>query len=493
VEVPKWVVRNLKDKSKTNLRSSDKIEFICPIHGEYTQKLYTHINLTKGCPRCSRSKSLKESRKRKRPRWKELEKLIGEDKTKDLGCFDKVTLVCDKHGPYEQTVNSFLEGRNGCQECRWENYSKVRSKNERAKNPYPESFYDDLYDKEKFLKVKPRALDKVDFWCPDHGKYSQRLADHLRGSGCPLCHQLTSKDEEELASLLRSHGVEVEQKRRDLIYNPSTGRGLELDIYIPSHKLAIEYNGLYWHSEEGIRDEDIFSNVIEPQEYHLLKTVLCEEKGIQLIHIFEDDWRERKDRCVNLILSRLDLLEREPIGARQTEVKEVSSEEARSFYSKYHIQGMGYGECFGLYHKGILVSAISVMRAPSNTIDAGSHILNRYASKDSLFVIGGIEKLLKYAEETLDIARWVSYADRTISNGALYERLGWEKEGVSKPDYKYIVNKTRHHKFNYRVKRFREDPELIYKEGMSESQLARLNKIPRIWDCGKIKYSKEIG
>ena len=44
---------------------------------------------------------------------------------------------------------------------------------------------------------------------------------------------------------------------------------LELDIYIPSHNLAIEFDGLYWHSE-----------IHKPSNYHLNKTELCEEHRI---------------------------------------------------------------------------------------------------------------------------------------------------------------------------------------------------------------------
>lgn len=68
--------------------------------------------------------------------------------------------------------------------------------------------------------------------------------------------------------------------------------GKELDIYIPSKNLAIEYNGLYWHSDKATLEKNDIPNK-ETRMYakyrHIEKTKLCKEKNIRLIHIFEDD------------------------------------------------------------------------------------------------------------------------------------------------------------------------------------------------------------
>ena len=63
-----------------------------------------------------------------------------------------------------------------------------------------------------------------------------------------------------------------------------------MDIYIPSKNIAIEYYGIYWHSELYV-DKD----------YHLNKTELCNDKGVKLIHIFEDEWVNKQD----IVKSRL--------------------------------------------------------------------------------------------------------------------------------------------------------------------------------------------
>jgi hypothetical protein len=69
--------------------------------------------------------------------------------------------------------------------------------------------------------------------------------------------------------------------------------GLELDIYLPKLKLAFEFNGLYWHSNKDIN-------------YHKIKTDLCEEKDIQLIHIWEDDWDYNKEATKNMIKNKIE-------------------------------------------------------------------------------------------------------------------------------------------------------------------------------------------
>ena len=61
----------------------------------------------------------------------------------------------------------------------------------------------------------------------------------------------------------------------------------ELDIYIPSKRIAVEYNGLAWHSEKFKGNGT--------KTYHLMKTNLCKENGIKLIHFFEDEWLEKKE------------------------------------------------------------------------------------------------------------------------------------------------------------------------------------------------------
>jgi hypothetical protein len=75
----------------------------------------------------------------------------------------------------------------------------------------------------------------------------------------------------------------------------------ELDIYIPSCNIAIEFNGLYWHSELFRKNK----------YYHLDKTIRCEEKGIHLLHIFEDEWINIPEIIKGIILRHISVSEQE--------------------------------------------------------------------------------------------------------------------------------------------------------------------------------------
>jgi very-short-patch-repair endonuclease len=65
---------------------------------------------------------------------------------------------------------------------------------------------------------------------------------------------------------------------RYIEHDRSIIKPLELDFYIPDFQMAIEVNGIYWHSEQNGRDKYA----------HQRKTLRCLELGVSLIHLFED-------------------------------------------------------------------------------------------------------------------------------------------------------------------------------------------------------------
>lgn len=77
--------------------------------------------------------------------------------------------------------------------------------------------------------------------------------------------------------------------------------------------------------------------------------------------------------------------------------------------------------------------------------------------------------------------------------GLYTKKLGFRNDGDVRPDYQYVVYDQRVHKFNYRLKRFREDPNLVYKDGLTERELADMNGLNRIYDCGKTRWVYDVG
>jgi hypothetical protein len=247
----------------------------------------------------------------------------------------------------------------------------------------------------------------------------------------------------------------------------------QLDIYIPSKKLAIEFNGLYWHNELHV-----------DKNYHLNKTELCEKLGIQLIHIFEDEWLYKEDIVKSRLRNILGLTENKIFG-RKCIIKEITPKESKEFLNKNHIQGSVNSKIkLGLYYEGELVSLMSFNHIRNNSND-NSYDLVRFCNKLNTNIIGGADKLLKYFINNYKPKQIISYADRRWSQGNLYEKLGFNFIHYSKPNYFYIIGKNRKHKSNFKYK-------LLVKQGFDknkkEHQIMIDRGIYRIYDCGVKKY-----
>jgi hypothetical protein len=250
----------------------------------------------------------------------------------------------------------------------------------------------------------------------------------------------------------------------------------QLDIFIPSHNLAIEYNGLYWHSEEFLKNN-----------YHLNKTIECEKQGIQLIHIFEDEWLHKQNIVKSRLLNILGLIKNK-IYARKTEIKEISSIQAKNFLDNNHLQGFTNSTIrIGLFYDNEL---ISVMLFNKPRLGIGSsydgYELTRFANKLNTSVIGGASKLLKHFINTYQPKEIISYADRRWSQGDLYKKLGFIETHINKPNYWYVINKNRKHRFGFRKHSLKEKGFDINK---TEHEIMLERGIYRIYDCGTITYS----
>ena len=254
--------------------------------------------------------------------------------------------------------------------------------------------------------------------------------------------------------------------------------GYELDIYIPDLNLAFEFNGLYWHNE-----------ISKNKNYHLNKTELCEEQGIQLIHIYEDDWEFKKYIIKSMILNKLGKSTNK-IFARKTKVKEmVDNKVVRKFLNNNHRQGfVGSSVKLGLFYNEDLVSLMTFgkKRKIMNSVSSDKEYeLLRFCSKLNTNVVGGANKLFKYFTKNYNPKEITTYADRSWSNGNLYNQLGFKFKGKTQPNYYYIINRKRKYRFGFRKDK-------LIKEGFdinkSERQIMLDRKIYRIYDSGNLKY-----
>ena len=242
---------------------------------------------------------------------------------------------------------------------------------------------------------------------------------------CTNCNPIQksySVGEKELLDYVSSiySGTIVENDRS--VINP-----YELDIYLPDLHLAIEYNGLYWHSDEQ-----------KPNNYHRMKSDLCKEKGVHLIHVFEDDWVNKQSIIKSVISNFVNNSVNRRIYARKCEVRAISDKTLiNNFLVSNHLLGRTtfISYCAGLYYEDELVSLITMhlLKKAERKWE-----LNRYAIKNGVTIIGGAERLLKHIIQTIDYSSIITYNDNSIFRGLVYKRLGFQYVRTNAPNYMFI-------------------------------------------------------
>ena len=260
-----------------------------------------------------------------------------------------------------------------------------------------------------------------------------------KNSICTNCFPISetsSIDQIELYNLIKeNYDGEILQNVKNII-NP-----YEIDIYLPDLKLGFEFNGVFLHSDK-----------FKDNNYHLKKYNKGIDNGIKIITIWEDDWTLKREICTSFVINKIKKLN--SIMARKTILREVDYLTSKSFLDNNHLQG----DCkssvrLGLYHSDELVSIMtfSKLRLPlGGKNEEGVYELTRFCNKLNTSVAGGASKLLKNFIEKKSPKEIQTYSDNLISNGDLYDKLGFEYTNTSTPGYWYVINGVRNHRFNWR-------------------------------------------
>lgn len=352
------------------------------------------------------------------------------------------------------------------------------------KNKYNQTMLDKYGCLPTQLKLPDGVLDKLsnrDWLFNEHITNNRKMsdiADELKIHQATILrylklHQIEIKYyshsilENDLSDWIKSLGIVVINNTKAII-TPK-----ELDIYLPEYNIAIEFDGIYWHSElQG-----------KQNNYHLNKTIECNNKEIRLIHIFENEWVLKSDIVKSRLLSILNKNNKLP--ARKCNIRQLSSLEYTEFFVTNHIQGSVISSiCYGLFFDDECVAAMSFGISRFNK--KCEYELLRFSNKLNTNVIGGASKLFKHFIKNHDVSSIVSYSDIRWNTGALYEKLGFKFQYNSKPNYFYfhandhLTLYSRHqfqkHKLYDRLNMF--DDELTGWDNMVN------NGYNRIWDCG---------
>lgn len=243
--------------------------------------------------------------------------------------------------------------------------------------------------------------------------------------------------------------------------------------------MAIECNGIYYHNSEQ-----------KSHKYHSNKYRLCEERGIQLLSLWED-WIYKKSSIIeNILLSKLGIY-KERIYARRCTIKTVDTRDANLFLNTYHIQGGCPAHIkYGLYDRDRLVCLMTFANHRNNIIGVSGWELVRFCSAAGVQVIGGAQKLLSYFIHTHHPDTLVSFSMNDISNGNLYKRLGFEKSSTNQ-SYWYVEKDTlkRYHRSSFTKdsiirKGWKQD-----KNGWKEADVVLEHGYYQIYDSGQTKWT----
>lgn len=440
------------------INSHTKVNIICSVHGEFSQIPKCHL---KGynCPKCSKHMFVDKNEFVKRAMLIHNNKydysLVNYKNTRT-----DIKIICKIHGEFIQKPENHISGQ-GCPKCGRINQIKNSISNNNEFVCKAKQVHNDKYDYSKSdykgVKVKLKII------CKNGHEFYQTPNDHLCKHGCPFCTVTISEAHEELIDFI---------KEDKIINDREVIKPYELDIFIKNKKLAIEYNGLYWHNDE-------FKN----KNYHHNKASICFDKGIQLIQIFENEWLNKKEIVKSILNSKLGINNK--IFARKCEIKELTLNEFNDFCYKNHIQGkLNSTIRLGLINNNKLVCVIGF-----NKHSKYDYECTRFCNELNINVIGGASRLFKYFLNKYQPSTILSFADRRYSNGGLYKQLGFELVGITKPNYFYFKNGSKILLSRQSFQKHRLKNKLdTFNNFLSEYVNMINNGYKRIWDAGHWKF-----
>lgn len=445
---------------------------ICEVHGEFVQPVFNHLQ-GHGCSECGKLSmagkakwTVGELNSVNTTKWEVLNVLFVEGRSEAIA-------MCEYHGEFTKPVDKLLSGL-GCPQCA---FGLRAEKAMQSLEEYAEKA-SAIHNYAYTYKALDRAgsYPKVIANCAKHGDFSQGMAGHLGGSRCPACSNATSKVGKDFAEFILSLAADT------VIEGSLPGSRYRWDAIVPSRQLAFEFHGLYWHSTEH-----------KLPSYHLDKHKAGLTAGYRTIHVYEDEWSNRRDVVEKLIAHSLGVTAQGKHFARTCSSSIVPDKVAAEFLEANHIQGYTSGTHVGLYVEDTLLAILVYTLKDAGRRGASSERAEilRYAT--ACTVVGGFSKLLKeMLRREPGVGQVVTFSDDRLFSGGMYEKTGFKAVARLRPDYFYVRYGKRLHKRGFQKSRFKSDATLQYSEGATEFELATLNNLHRVYDCGKTRWELQI-
>lgn len=472
---------------------TSRIRVVCPDHGEWSPLAFAYQK--SGCRFCgairgaakrpeipnSRKLSLDEFRQRAAA----LHPHIDVSRVTEFrGAKSVLNVSCRNHDlDYEVSAFQFLwHPSDGCPKCKQERL-EARSEVFRF-DEGRESCEASAVLLGYSLESYTSSHDPITCNCPDHGTFTVAKAYYLTQlqAGCPRCRKGRSVVERILRKKLEALGLTVEPNRRDLL-----GDGQEIDLWIPRLKVGIELNGMYFH---GIHSGNLVHEV-KNEHRHRDKADLAEKRQVRLLQVDASVVAQGKSNLVISMACAKGNLFVAKVGARECQVRVISSPLANRFLTRNHLQGyIAATTHLGLVYRGRLL-AVASFGAPRFTKNADWELL-RFATLAYHQVVGGLGKILSHAGDVGIEGILVSYADRMYSTGDAYKAAAFDFVACTPPGYKYVKGKVQLSRYQCQKSKLSR----LLGEGFDQSLSERDNMLKagfiQLFDAGQLTFTKRL-
>lgn len=289
---------------------------------------------------------------------------------------------------------------------------------------------------------------------------------------CPTCYTpKASKGQHEIADWIRELGFRVRVNDRKQFAGKH-----EIDVFVPERNLAIEFDGLYWHSERGRPDT---------KEKSRAKMEALRGKGLKYVMVFDDEWETQSEVVKSRIRNALGICARS-IYARKCVVMRLTGVEQRQFFDANHLQGAVNGEAIGLVCNEELVAAMSFGKARFSSRYQWE--LLRFATKTDTSVVGGASKLFKAWQSNHKNESVVSFSDNRWGTGSFYSTLGFNNDGQTGQGYFYVNSNGKRRSRQSMQKHKLKDVLKQFDPALSERDNCWNNGWYRVWDLGNTRW-----
>ena len=204
---------------------------------------------------------------------------------------------------------------------------------------------------------------------------------------CPKCFPQNFRGKQnEVEEYIKSICFESQVKRdcKSVLANAK-----QLDIYVPNLNIAIEFNGLFWHNS----DKGVHGKSAKTMMYHHDKSIECEQKGIRLIHIFEDEWTSNQKLCKSKLKKIISPSKMRHIDGHLCQISNSVDEMTKNiFLAKYSFDETDRSsKCYSLKFKNHVVAMMTFAK-PRNKNGWQWQILN-YLEVNSFIIDDGFQIL----------------------------------------------------------------------------------------------------